>query len=245
MTQSEAREILLLFRPGTADDAEPQMREALALARQDRELGLWFEQHCALQAALRDKFRQIPVPAQLRERLLAAPKVIRVQVWWQKPVWLAAAAAVALLLSLAALWMRPSPPDRFANYQARMVSTALREGSYQMDVVTNDMREVRQFLAGKGAPADYDVAPGLGRLQLTGGGALRWRSHPVSMVCFDRGDKQMLYLFVMDRSAVKDPPAETPQLTKVNRVVTASWSRGNKTYVLAGPEEAGFPGKYL
>ena len=58
----------------------------------------------------------------------------------------------------------------------------------------------------RGAPADYDVPRGLERLQLTGGGRLTWRSNPVAMVCFDRGDKQMLFLFVMKRSAVKDPP---------------------------------------
>jgi uncharacterized membrane protein YbaN (DUF454 family) len=245
MTVSEAREILLLYRPGTADAEEASMLAALALARQDLELGQWFAQHCAFQAALRAKFRQLEIPAQLKERLLAGPKVIRPAVWWQRPRWLAAAAAVALLIGLTGLWLRPSAPDRFANFQSRMVGTALREGLYQMDVVTNDMRQVRQFLAAKGAPADYDVAPGLARLQLTGGGLLRWRSHPVAMVCFDRGDRQMLYLFVLDRAAVKDPPGATPQVTKVNQVLTASWTRGQKTYVLAGPEEPGFPDRYL
>jgi hypothetical protein len=65
------------------------------------------------------------------------------------------------------------------------------------------------------------------------------------MVCFDRGDKQMLFLFVMKRSAVKDPPPPTPQLGKVRQMLTASWTQGENTYVLAGPEEAGFLGKYL
>jgi hypothetical protein len=89
------------------------------------------------------------------------------------------------------------------------------------------------------------MTQGLERLQLTGGGRLTWRSNPVAMVCFDRGDKQMLFLFVMKRSAVKDPPPETPQLARVNQMVTASWSRGDNTYVLAGPEEADFLKKYL
>jgi hypothetical protein len=100
-------------------------------------------------------------------------------------------------------------------------------------------------MASRGAPADYDLTRGLGRLQLTGGGRLTWRSHPVAMVCFDRGDKQMLFLFVMKRSAVKDPPPETPQLAKVRVLLTASWTRGDNTYVLAGPEEADFAKKYL
>ena len=84
-----------------------------------------------------------------------------------------------------------------------------------MDLVTNDMRQIRQFMAQRGAPADYHVPRGLERLQLTGGGRLTWRNNPVSMVCFDRGDKQMLFLFVMKRSAVKDPPPKTPRVAEV------------------------------
>jgi len=114
-----------------------------------------------------------------------------------------------------------------------------------MDLVTNDMQQVRKFMASRGAPADYDLTQGLGHLQLTGGGRLTWRSQPVTMVCFDRGDKQMLFLFVMKRTAVKDPPPETPRLAKVRQMLTASWTHDDNTYVLAGPEEADFVKKYL
>ena len=247
MNNSEAREVLLLYRPGMAEVADPQMAEALELARQDPELGRWFEQHCAFQKAVRAKFQQIEVPAHLKASLLirgtVAPKVLPSQPWWRSPVWLSAAAAVLLLLGLTGVWLKPRAPDGFANYQARVVSQAQRE--YRMDLVTNQMQSLRQFMASRGAPADYHVPQGLDHLQLTGGGCLTWRSQPVAMVCFDRGDKQMLFLFVMRRSAVKDPPPPTPQLVKVRQMLTASWTQGENTYVLAGPEEAGFPGKYL
>ena len=65
------------------------------------------------------------------------------------------------------------------------------------------------------------------------------------MVCFDRGDKQMLFLFVMRRTALKDPPPEKPQLAKLHQMLTASWTQGDNTYILAGPEETGFDKKYL
>ena len=244
MNISEAKAVLLLYRPGASD---PQMVEALALARQDPELGRWFEQHRAFQQAMRAGFQQIEVPAHLKTSLLmqhpAQPTLAPLQAWWRSPVWLSAAAAVVFLLGLAGIWLKPRPADRFANFQSRMVSEAQRE--YRMDLVTNDMRQIRQFMARRGAPADYDLARGLEHLQLTGGGRLTWRSTPVTMGCFDRGDKQMLFLFVLKRSALKDPPPETPQLAKVNQLVTASWSRGDNIYVLAGPEEADFAGKYL
>jgi hypothetical protein len=247
VNSAEAREILLLYRPGTADPAEPQMAEALEFARQEPELGRWFEEHRAYQKAMRAKFRQIEVPAHLRTSLLmqkpTPQALIAPQAWWRSPVWLTAAAAVVLLLGLAGAWLKPRPADRFANFQSRMVSEAQRE--YRMDLVTNDMQQIRQFMASRGAPADYDLTRGLAQLQLTGGGRLTWRSKPVTMVCFDRGDKQMLFLFVMKRSALKDPPPETPQLAKVREMFTASWTHGDNTYVLAGPEEAEFVKKYL
>ena len=247
MNISEAKEILLLYRPGTAELADPQMTEALALARQDPELGRWFEQHRAFQKAMRAGFQQIEVPAHLRTSLLARmsvqPAVTTPSAWWRNPVWLTAAATVVLLLGLAGIWLNPRPADRFANYRSRVLGEALRD--YRMDVVTNDMQKVRQFMASHGAPADYDLTRGLAQLQLTGGGRLTWRSNPVTMVCFDRGDKQMLYLFVMKRSAVKDPPSITPQLAKVHQMVTISWVHGDNSYVLAGPEEPDFIKKYL
>ena len=247
MNSTEAKDVLLLYRPGTADAADPQIAEALELAHHDPELGRWLEQHRAFQKAMRAKVRQIEVPAHLKSSLLiqgkARPITIPSHAWWRSPVWLTAAVAMVLFLGLVGLWLKPRTPDQFANYQARMVSQVQRE--YRMDLETNDMRQIRQFLAQSGAPADYDVTRGLERLKLTGGGRLTWRSNPVAMVCFDRGDKQMLFLFVMKRSALKDPPPEMPQLTKVRQMLTASWTRGDKTYVLAGPEEGDFVRKYL
>jgi hypothetical protein len=64
------------------------------------------------------------------------------------------------------------------------------------------------------------------------------------MVCFDKGLKQMLFLFVLDRSAVKDPPPPTPQLAQVNQLAAASWTDGDKAYLLAGSPEPDFLRKY-
>jgi hypothetical protein len=244
---AEAKEVLLLYRPGTADTAEPQMAAALELARRDPELGRWFDEHRAFQKAMRAKFQQIEVPAHLKSSLLiqgrVQPGIVPSRLWWRSPVWLTATVAVLLLLGMVGFWLKPHGPDRFADYQARMVSEAQRE--YRMDLVTNQMQQIRRFMASRGAPADYHVTRGLEHLQLTGGGCLTWRSQPVAMVCFDRGDKQMLFLFVMNRSAVKDPPPPTPQLAKVRQMLTASWTEGDNTYVLAGPEEVEFLKKYL
>jgi hypothetical protein len=242
---SQAKEILLLYRPNTRDAEDPEIIQAMELARSDQELGQWFAQHQAFQTAMRAKFRELEVPEHLKAALLARQKVLRPSIPWRSPVWLAAAAIFVVLLGLTSFWLRPSVPDRFAHYRESMVSAAVR--MYGMDVETNDMAQLRPFFARKGAPADYDVTKGLAKLPLKGGGLLRWRGNPVSMVCFDRAGTT-LFLFVLKRSALRDPPpvsTSAAELAQVEGLQTASWSHGEDIYVLAGPQEPDFTSKYL
>jgi uncharacterized membrane protein YbaN (DUF454 family) len=235
MNSQDAKTILGLYR-GSRDAGDPQVAEALEQARRDPELGQWFEHSRAFHAAMKEKLQQIAVPPGLKQAILARNATIIRPLWWQQPIWLAAAAAIVLLLVLVAFWSQPSKQNRFSNYRSRMVSAALRQ--YNMDIMTNDPNEVRHYLAQHGAPADYTLPKGLEKLAVSGGGCLDWQAHPVSMVCFDRGDKKMLFLFVMARSAVKDPPPPIAEMAKVNKLLTESWSQDDKTYLLAGPEDS-------
>lgn len=242
MTLEHARQILMLHRPGVDDASDPELEEALNLLRENPDLRAWFEEHRAFQQAMRRKLQEIEAPQDLKARIEAAQKILRPRFPWRGAARVAAAAAVILLgLTLAGVFT-PPVPDGFADYRSRMVRMALRE--YRMDILTNDLDQVRRFLATNGAPANFSLPAGLGRLSLTGGGLVRWRGHPVSMVCFDRGDREMLFLFVLDRAAVPDAPPPVPEVAKVNKLLTASWSQDNRTYVLAGPQEAEFLKKY-
>jgi len=233
LNSQEAKTILSLCRPGVFDASDPQVAEALEQTRCDQDLRRWFEQSSAFHAAMREKFQQIPVPPDLKESLLAMNKIVR-PAWWRQPAWLAAAAAIVLLLGGALFWSHTRPQDQFSEYRSRMVRTALRR--YRMDIATNDLNQVRQFMARRGTPSDYTLPKTLEKLSVTGGVCLRWRGNPVSMVCFDRGDKQMLFLFVMARSALPDAPTAPSEVTKVNKLLTTSWTQGEMTYVLAEPE---------
>jgi hypothetical protein len=234
----------MLFRPGTADAGDPEFAEAMELARTHAELRAWFEQHCAFQTAMRSKFRQIEPPPELRAQLNDAQRLVRLRRRRRRAAaWMAAAAAaVLLLLALAVSLQGPRIPNRFADYRSRIVHGALR--GYSMDIITKVMMEVRRFHADRGAPSDYALTKGLAKLTPTGAGLLKWRSNPVAMVCFDRGDHEMLFLFVLNKAALKDSPPGAPQVVPVNKLLTVSWTRGDYTYVLAGPEEPDFEKKY-
>lgn len=244
MTSQEAKEILLLYRPGTADADDPEVAQALEAAGRDADLTRWFEHHEAFQAAMQAKLRQIPVPEHLKYAALGIqPAALpATRVWWRMPIGLAAAAVVVVALGLALFWHKPRVPDRFVDFQQTMVSKAIR--GYAMEWETPDMNQLRKNIAGRGAPADYDLPEGLEKLSLTGGAVFPWRNRPVAMVCFNRGNNQMAFLFVMQKSALKDPPPERPAEGKVSDFVTASWTRGDKAYLLTGAEGADFE-KYL
>jgi hypothetical protein len=241
VNSEEAKQILLLYRT-QADAQDPEMAEALQQVERDPSLEQWFRQHCKAQEKLRQVFADLSVPADLKEAILAGRKIVRPVFSGPRLAWLAAAAVLVAMLGLAALWLRPGPLERFAVFRARMVRTAMHD--YRMEIRTNDLGQVQSFLVKKGGPRDYTIPKALRGMRVTGGGHIPWGNESASMLCFDRGDKQMLFLFVIDRSAIKGEPGKTPKLAKISQFQTASWSDGINTYVLAGPDDPDFIRKY-
>ncbi len=151
---------------------------------------------------------------------------------------LAAVAALVLLAASAAFWFsQRGHDDTLAIYQNRMVGVALR--GYAMDLMTNNPEPIRAYLAQNHAPADFVLPPALKQLVLTGCAVEGWQGVKVSMICFRTvkplapGGQSDLWLFVVDRASVRNPPAgDSPQVARVNRLITATWSQGDKLYLL-------------
>ena len=254
MTQTEARRILSLYRPWSADAHDPEFAGALELARQDAELGRWFEQHCAAQSAIRAGFKQIVPPPGLKEQILSERRAATSRPLWRKPALAMALLVISLLLAGTGVWIsqKAGSADElsFASYQNRMVKTALR--IYGMDLETNSTAEVRAYLARQNAHADFTLPQPLAEAKTVGCGVLSWQGHRVSMVCFHSGrplgpgEKTDLFLFVMERAAAQDAPeAASPQFSKVNKMTTASWVEGDLVYLLAAPDDEPFLRKFL
>ena len=238
MNRDEAKIILLPYRHGTADAADPQIAEALALAERDPELKDWLVKHCARQFVLREKFREIPVPAGLKEQIISERSVREKVIYWRPQFALAAVAVLVLLVALVPFWFSPrGHDDTLAIYQNRMAGIALR--GYSMDVVTNRPEAIRAHLAANQAPADFVLPAALQQVDLTGCAVESWQGVKVSMICFHTGKplppgKQSdLWLFVVDRASVRGLPAgDSLQFAKVNRLTTATWTQGDKLYLL-------------
>ena len=246
MNRDEAKNILLLLRHDTADAKDPQIAEALALAKRDPELAVWLEAHCARQLAVGEKFRQIAVPAGLKEQIISEQAASERRISRRQTLRFALAVVILLFGALAVFWFpHRAPDDTLAIYQNQMVSIALR--GYGMDLVTNDPAQIRTFLAQKQAPSDYVLPAALQKAGVVGCAVEGWQNAKVSMICFRTGkilapgEPSDLWLFVVDRTLVNGLSAgNLPQFSKVNRLVTATWTQGDKLYLLGteGGEQA-------
>jgi hypothetical protein len=239
MNRDAAKNILLLYRPDTVDVVDPQVIEALALAKRDAELAGWFRELGAREEILRAKFRQIQAPAGLKEQIISEQAAReKIVVWRRTAVFAAVAAAVVVLLTLAVFRLQPPINDNtLALYQNRMVGAALRV--YTMDLATDNPAKIRDYLKQNHAPADYILPAPLEKVATTGCAITSWQGAKVSMICFRTGkalppgEQSDLWLFVIDRTLVKNaPPAGPPRLAKVNQLITATWTQGDKLYLL-------------
>jgi hypothetical protein len=237
VNNDEAKNVLLLYRHGTADADDPQIVEALALAERDTELKNWLAVHCARQFVLREKFRQIAAPSGLKEQIISEQATQGKMIFSRQKFALAAVAVLLFLTALIPWFSHRGHGDTLAIYQNRMAGVALR--GYAMDLATNSPEQIRAYLAQNHAPTDFVLPAGLKQVTLTGCAVENWQGAKVSMVCFHTGKQPAasgasdLWLFVVDRVSIKDAPAESaPQFSKVNRLITATWTQDDKLYLL-------------
>jgi hypothetical protein len=244
MNRERAKEILAGYRPHRDLATDPEFADALALLAQDAELARWFEREQALDAALRLKLQEIPVPVGLQTRILASrPKRLTRPDGWRQPALLSAAAAALVVIGVLAVLIAPWKPTTWSDYRAKVVGEMT--GPYDLDIRTQNPDQVRHGMAAAGYPSDYRLPPGLREYPLEGGVKLRWRGHKVSVVCFgsDEDHKPDVWLIVSSRTALSGAPAEaTPEFDVIGKSRIASWADDSHFYIVAtldGPDLRG------
>ena len=246
MNVNEAKTILLLYRPGTANAEDPEIAEAFALAKVDPDLGRWLEAHCARQVVIGEKFRQLTVPAGLKEQIISEQAASEKAKLWRPKYVLAMVMVLVLLFGMLAFFWLPQrrPDDTLAIFQNQMAVIALR--GYGMGLTPSAPAQIRSHLADNQAPADYVLPSALQKTAVAGCAIESWQNAKVSMICFrtgkplPAGEQSDLWLFVVNRSSLTvSTVGETPQFSKVNRLIIATWTKGDKIYLLgtAGDEQ--------
>ncbi len=245
MNREQAKQLLILYRPGSADDGDPEITQAMAWVQNDPELGKWFDEHCARQTAVRDKVRQIPVYAGLKEQIISEQAAKQRNASRRDRLKAVAAVAAIILSALIITTMylphhqtaRPGPPvpNTLATFQSQMMAAAI--SGYSIYAATNS-EQVQSYLARNQAPAEYNLPAGLQKIAISGCAIEFWQKGRASMICFKtrplpQGQMSDMWLFVIDRSDVTDVSTiAPPQLAPLNGLITATWTQGDKLYLL-------------
>ena len=231
MNKNQAKKELLRSRKGRFDPEDVEFNRAVELSQSDGELLDWWIRQQAVNGAIADRFRKLEVPESLPVQIASQYQKTVSYSKWRRFSAPAIAAAIALLLALIFYQVQPIPAKDFESFRDRMARTVIRE--YRMDLNSNDLGEIRRFLAGNQGHPDFHVHRGLESTTPIGAGKLTWNGEPVSMVCFEKEADQMLFLFVIDREDLSGTPGDSPEFQPVSHLATASWSHSGKTYVLA------------
>ena len=245
MNSQEAKEILLSYRPGVDDAKNPSIAAALQQLEHDPELLRWFQQLQETDNAIRRQLRETPVPANLKQRILAEQKVARPDFGWRKPAIIAAAAAAIIVLGVLSAWIfQRSARNGLNAYRADMVRYV--SSSYSSTFIkATSFDELRQVLASRKWPSDFIIPDRLQSVTVIGGGAVEWNGHKVALACMKEG-RRGLWLFVIEKSALRDAPkTETPQVKEVENAPTAAWSQDGNAYLFTVQGDEAFLRKYL
>ncbi len=234
MTRDEAQFILHAYR-ATGDDADdPQFAEALALVRSDPELARWFAGEQALDAAIAGRIQSVQPPPDLRTQLLLGRKVIRPRPWWRRPAWIAAAAVVALLISVVSvLLLRRSSEAEFASFRGRMIEASLDMRKH-IDVVGLDANELEEWLIENRGHPGFVLPRGLTAEGIMGCKVLDWHGHRVTLLCLKFGGKHVDVFVVNESDLPRLPLRAAPVFGSEGGFTTATWRREGKIYFLAG-----------
>lgn len=238
MDSGNARKILMLYRSDSPDANDPQTAEALEVMRRDPELAAWFEQHRSAQEAIRGKLKAIPVPPDLRRRILDAHVDHRRIVHLFGPPMLFGLAAAALIIVTASFWfLRSSDQQTFLHFRDRMARKVQRR-VYFKDMVTGDQTQVSNYFRTNSAPTDEALPKNLAKLPLEGVTIVSWENHPVSVLCLDAREKgatenNNVWVFIAKSTDMtKVPDKKSTQFEKIGRLMTASWTAGNALYLV-------------
>lgn len=237
MNNEAAKLILQAYRPGGQDADDPQFREALAQAQRDPELARWFANEHALDSRISAKLlTSSKPPAPLKSQLLAQQKIVRPVVWWKQPACqIAAAAGMALIVTVAVFWLKPAHPAGFAQYRAEMADFAVHKLD-RLDLESHDVAEVRKWLVQKKGHGDLVLPAGLDGRPSLGCRLLDWKGRQVSLVCFELANRHEAHLLVIDRAVFDDAPSSVPVFNQIGDIATVSWSRDGKTYLVTSKD---------
>jgi len=233
MTNKDASFLLGACRPNGADSSDPEFAAALAQAASDPALKAWFDDQRRFDSGIAAAIQSIPVPADLRSRILTGGRVSKPLPWFSVRHLMAIAATLLLFLGLGGWYggyvHRPQPWQE----QALATLSALVSGQASFDAKSPDLSTLKRYLQQVGSPVAAILPPSLQHLASLGCKTISWEGHPISIICFHGPGGEMVHLAMTDRAALQNPPPEgAPRYAAIHGWRTASWSQGGMAMML-------------
>jgi len=240
MDKREAKVVLQALRPNDLNTSEPLIIQALILVENDPELKAWWEAQQSFDFKVASKLKEVPLPADLRDTILAGRKIKQFTPPPNLSAWLAAAAVVAILClagTLRQIYVTTGPLPE--TEYAAAVLPLLNHDAPSLAMTSADHDKIMAWLKERNAPAG-SLTPGLTVLQTIGCQKFAVHGHTVSLVCFSLLGGGVAHLFMVEQDAISDAQENhSPEFNQVQGWSTAAWSDGRMSYLLAtqaGPE---------
>jgi len=235
MRSDEAKFILSAFRPRGEDAGDPQMNRALVQAGRDPELLRWLDEAREFDLAVASKLEEaMPVPVELRTNIMIGAQVGASARRSLRLILIGTAAAVVLLVGSFGLLLRPVEPLAGWQLAALEVIPGLTSGQTPLDEHSNDLGELQDWLKAIKAPNATTLPLGLSRLGALGCKTFSWDKQLVSIICFGGGKGGFVHLVIINRQGPPNAPRlSSPYWIERGDWLTATWSSGERTYMLA------------
>jgi hypothetical protein len=233
MDRKEAQTILSALRSDGPEAKEAPFTEALALAESDPALKSWWQAQQQFDRKVAAKLAEVPLPEDLRETILTRRKIAEFQPARNYAGWLAVAAVVAFLCVAGTFWQIANygPIDR-ADY-ADQILPVLGHDAPVLAMTSPDHAKLMAWLKAHDAPVG-ELPPKFTAVPSVGCQKYVVHGHVVSLVCFLMANGGVAHVFMVNKSALNDPPDENGvQFDNVQGWNTASWSDSRMSYLVA------------
>jgi len=237
MTKHEAKMILHARRASGGDESDPTIAAALEFARNDPELCAWLDDWQALDRSIASKLKTVPLPEGLLEQVRsgAAARAFHRRSPFLHP--LALAACLALIGVLVAVWMgRPTANGSDVPLMSlRSDMAAFLNEFPQMDLETDRLPEVREWLAERHPLTTVDFPLNLQAFPTLGCRTVSWRGIDLALVCF-MADGEVVHLLMVPTDSLPDDPGTLdPVYASAGRFRTTAWTSGGTLYLALTP----------
>lgn len=233
MNSLEAKFILEACRSVRLDESDPKIAEALRMMESDPELAQWFAASQEYDRTVIAKLKSVPVPEDLAERILAGRAL-------EHPSpgrgsmgrWLALAALVIVLATLAALLIPRSRPGDIVTFRHDMEEFMDRGWDRTFDLSDPEFAKVKLWLESRNSALRIKLPAALATSPTLGCKNLDWHGNTATLICFLPKDAgTVVHILMVDRRALTDAPGEQPQLARLTRWNSAIWTSGDKVYL--------------